>query len=71
VSKSSARTATQLLKPSVKVGVWCTVSAKRIVVPVFFNERVNCEKYLTVERTAFSTLHVNYFIPNVIGRRAC
>jgi hypothetical protein len=39
----------------VKVGVWFTASARRIVVPVFFNEIVNCEKYLRVERTAFST----------------
>jgi hypothetical protein len=36
VSKSSARTATQLLKPSSAVGVWCAVSARRIVVRVCF-----------------------------------
>jgi hypothetical protein len=51
----------------VKVGVGCAVSA-RIVVPVFFNETINCEKYLHVERAAFSIPPVicNYFIPNVI-----
>jgi hypothetical protein len=38
----------------VKVGVWCAVSERRIVVPVFFNEAINCEKYVHVERTAFS-----------------
>jgi hypothetical protein len=51
VSKSRARTAAQFLK----VGAWCAVSARRTVVPVFFDETVNCEKYLRVERTAFST----------------
>jgi hypothetical protein len=39
----------------VKVGVWCAVSVRRIVVPVSFNETINCEKYLRLERTAFST----------------
>jgi hypothetical protein len=39
----------------VKVGVWCAVSATRTVVPVFFIETINGEKYLCVERTAFST----------------
>jgi hypothetical protein len=38
----------------VKVGVWCAVSARMIVEPVF-NETINCEKYLHVERPAFST----------------
>jgi hypothetical protein len=37
----------------VKVGVWCAVSARRIVVPVFLKETINYEKYLRVERTAF------------------
>jgi hypothetical protein len=32
-----------LLYP-VKVGVWCTVSA-RIIGPVFFNETINCKRY--------------------------
>jgi hypothetical protein len=36
VSKSSARTATQLLKPFSETGVWCAVNARRIAVPVFF-----------------------------------
>jgi hypothetical protein len=43
----------QLLKPSKKVGVWGAVCARRIVVPVLFNEKMNYEKYLCVERTAF------------------
>jgi hypothetical protein len=32
-----------LLHP-VKVGVWCAVSAGRIVGSVFFNETINCER---------------------------
>jgi hypothetical protein len=33
----------------VKVGVWCAVSARRIVGPVmFFNETINCERYVQV-----------------------
>jgi hypothetical protein len=36
-----------LLHP-VKVGVWCGVSARRIVGPLFFNETVNCERYVQV-----------------------
>jgi hypothetical protein len=32
-----------------KVGVWCTVSARRTVEPVFYNETINGR------RTAFST----------------
>jgi hypothetical protein len=36
----------------VKVGVWCAVSARRIVVPMVFNETVNYEGYL---HAAFST----------------
>jgi hypothetical protein len=31
-----------------KVGVWCAISARRIVGPVFFNEIINCEKYVQV-----------------------
>jgi hypothetical protein len=42
----------------VKAGVWCAVSARRIVVPVLFKETINYEKYSRVERTAFSTLLV-------------
>jgi hypothetical protein len=37
----------------VKVGVWCAVSARRNVVPVFFNETFS--KYLHVERMVLST----------------
>jgi hypothetical protein len=32
----------------VEVGVWCTVSARRIVGSVFFNETINCERYVQV-----------------------
>jgi hypothetical protein len=32
----------------VKVGVWCAVSARRIVGPVIFNETNNCEGYVQV-----------------------
>jgi hypothetical protein len=56
VSKCSARMATQLLKTSSES--WCLVCCKckrRIVVPVFFNKTINCEKYLCAESTAFST----------------
>jgi hypothetical protein len=31
-----------------KVGVWCAVSASRVVGPVFFNETMICEKYVHV-----------------------
>jgi hypothetical protein len=59
VSKSSERTATQLLELSSEVGVWCALSARSTVGPVFFNETVNCEKYLRVERTEFSSPPAN------------
>jgi hypothetical protein len=36
-----------LLHP-VKVGVWYVVSARRIVGPMFFNETINCERYVQV-----------------------
>jgi hypothetical protein len=49
VSMSSARRATQL--HPVK-GVLLNA---RIIVPVLSNETINCEKYLRVETTAFST----------------
>jgi hypothetical protein len=32
----------------VKVGVWCALSARRIVGPVLFNETINCERYVQV-----------------------
>jgi hypothetical protein len=32
----------------VKVGIWCAVNARRIVVPVFFYETVNCERYIQI-----------------------
>jgi hypothetical protein len=53
VSKFSAGTAPQSQKPSSEN--WCAVSARRNVVPVLFNETINCKKYLGVEKTAFST----------------
>jgi hypothetical protein len=58
-----------------KVGVWCAVSARETVVPVFFNETINCERYLCVEGQHFQHLlrsvNCNYFIPNIIGHQAC
>jgi hypothetical protein len=54
VSKSSARTATQLLKPSSES--WCLVCCKcKDCCTCVFNEIINCEKYLPVYRTALST----------------
>jgi hypothetical protein len=32
----------------VKVCVWCAVSARGIAGPVFFNETINCERYVRV-----------------------
>jgi predicted transcriptional regulator len=32
----------------VKVGVWCALSARRIVGSVFFNKTINCERYVEV-----------------------
>jgi hypothetical protein len=32
----------------VKVGVWCAVSARRIVAPVFFNETINWGRYVQI-----------------------
>jgi hypothetical protein len=29
----------------VKIGVWCAISAKRIIVPVFFEETIYSERY--------------------------
>jgi hypothetical protein len=40
----------------VKVGVWCAVSVRRFVVCAFFNETVNCERYLCVEGHHFQHL---------------
>jgi hypothetical protein len=40
----------------VKVGVWCALSARRVVVPVSFNETINCERYLRVEGRHFQHL---------------
>jgi hypothetical protein len=58
----------------VKVGVWCAVSARRIVVYVFHNETINFKRLLCVEGQHFQhllwSLNCNYFIPNVIGRQA-
>jgi hypothetical protein len=32
----------------VKIGVWCAVSAKRVVEPAFFSEIINCERCVQV-----------------------
>jgi hypothetical protein len=40
----------------VKAGVWCGGNARRIVVRVFFNETINCERYLHVEGQRFQHL---------------
>jgi hypothetical protein len=34
--------------PSSKFGVWCALSARRIVVPVVVNQTIGCEKYVQV-----------------------
>jgi hypothetical protein len=54
VSQSSARRATQLLKPSSES--WCPVccKCKKDCCTCVFNETINCEKYLCVERIAFA-----------------
>jgi hypothetical protein len=56
VSKSSARTATQLLRPSSES--WCLVccKSKRDCCPRVFNETINCERYLYVEGQRFQHL---------------
>jgi hypothetical protein len=41
----------------VKVGVWCAVSP-RIAVPVFFNETINCERYLRAEGQHFQRTEI-------------
>jgi hypothetical protein len=56
-----------------KFGVWCPVSARNIV-PVFFNETINCEIYLHVAGQHFQhlwSLNCNYFTPKFMGRQAC
>jgi hypothetical protein len=55
VSMCSARTATQLLKPSSES--WCLVccKCKKECCICVFNEKINCKIYLQVEGTAFST----------------
>jgi hypothetical protein len=37
----------------VQVGGWCTVSASRIVGPVFFNKTINCKRYVQVSLGQF------------------
>jgi hypothetical protein len=54
VSKSSARTATQLNSASEILCLVCC-KCKNDCCTCVFNETVNCEIYLRVERTAFST----------------
>jgi hypothetical protein len=31
-----------------QVGVWCAVNARKIVGIIFFNETINCERYVQV-----------------------
>jgi hypothetical protein len=63
-----------LLHP-VKVGVWCVISVRGNVVPVFFNEIIHFERYKRVEGQHFQHLLLsvnwNCFVPNVIGSQAC
>jgi hypothetical protein len=40
----------------VKVGVWCAVSARRIVEPVFFKRTINFERYVQVVLRQFFTV---------------
>jgi hypothetical protein len=48
-SSQNPRVTHEVLLHPVKVGVWCAVSAKRIVRPVFFfNETINCETHVQV-----------------------
>jgi hypothetical protein len=56
VSKSSARTTTQLRKPSSESWylVWCKCK-KECLYLCFLNETTKYKKYLCLERTAFST----------------
>jgi hypothetical protein len=56
VSKSSARMATQFWSHPVKVGAWCAVSARRIVVCVFLNKTIYCRIYLRVDGLCFQHL---------------
>jgi hypothetical protein len=48
-SKSSTRMAIQLLKPPLKVGVWCAVSARRFVIPIFLMKQL-IAKNICVQR---------------------
>jgi hypothetical protein len=55
MSESSVRMATQLLKPSGES--WCLVCCKwkNDCCTYVFNVTITCEKYLHVERAAYST----------------
>jgi hypothetical protein len=44
----------EVLLHLVQVGVWCAVSARRVVGPVFSNETINCKKYVWVILEQFS-----------------
>jgi hypothetical protein len=37
----------------VKIGVWCAISAHRIIGPVFFQETINSERYVRLILTPF------------------
>jgi hypothetical protein len=60
---------------SAKVSVWCALSARRIVVPLIFNETINCARYLRVDGQQLQQLlwsvNCNYYIRNIIGSQAC
>jgi hypothetical protein len=38
----------EVLLHQVKICVWCAISARTIVEPMFFNEKINCERYVQV-----------------------
>jgi hypothetical protein len=57
--KSSARIATQLLKPSSESLCLMCCKCKKDCCTCVFNETINCEKCLRVARTSFSTLPVH------------
>jgi hypothetical protein len=48
LSSQNPHLAHEVLLHPMKFGVWCAVSARRIVGPVFFNEKINFERYVQV-----------------------
>jgi hypothetical protein len=51
-SPQNAHPSHKVLLHPVKVGVWCAVSARGIVVPLFLNETINCEIYLRADHNS-------------------